>query len=200
MFELLDWRRVKRELTMLAVCLLVSLLSVGSAFYYKEAQESELTFSQSQLDQANYRAQEARENQLILSDYKPVYDVLVDEGIVGPEDRLSWVESFQRIAEQYLLPMAGYNINKRKKTEVTRFMMGASGISLYESKMLLNLELLHEADLLNLIDQLRTSARGLFTVEECDVKSLKFGDKLSHVYNLQGTCQLNWYTILEDQV
>ncbi|MBL4865411.1 MAG: hypothetical protein JKY67_03435 [Pseudomonadales bacterium] len=198
MFKFMDWKRIKKELTVAAVCFVLSVLSVGGAFIYKETQKLNLQLIKSQLGQSNHRTREAKEHRLILVDYKAKHNALLAKGVVGAEDRLSWVESFQKIAGRYLLPLARFNIEKRNKIEVTRFSMETSGVSLYESKMNLNLELLHEADLLNLLYHLRKESRGLFTVDSCDVKSVKFGAELSHLYNFKGLCELSWYTIEEE--
>ncbi|MBV1882478.1 MAG: hypothetical protein KUG82_12645 [Pseudomonadales bacterium] len=200
MFNELNWKRLKKPLIIASTCIVLSVFSIGGALYFKSEAKSHLHRVNVQLEQSNYRTQQARRSRSILAEYKARYDVLKINGIVGKEDRLSWVENFRKVAERFLLPIARIDIDKRQEVDVSQFAMGTSGISLYESKMRLDLELLHEADLLNLIHNMRKHSRGLFTVEQCDVKSVKEGVKLSHLRNMLGACMLSWYTIEEQGV
>jgi hypothetical protein len=199
-FEFIYWKRLKKQLIATLICFVLSLLSVLGAYFYKDEQMQSVSIKQSQLNQAKRKLRDAESNQLILSEYYSQFQTLERKGVVGEEDRLNWIESFRKTINHYLIPKMSFEIEKRKKVNSSEFLLEAVGVELFRAEMALSFELLHEGDIMNFFQRVREEARGLVSIEECNIKRLKLDRTLSIESNLQGRCQLYWYTIDESEL
>ena len=168
-------------------------------------------YSSARFDQVNdtYHSERRKFNQLT-RDYRTaiqeeaVYRAHVDQfeqftenGYIGEERRLSWIEALQAVNRELKLPVLKYDIRPRQATELrdTDFVLNDK-LTLYESVMQLNLGLLHGGDLFVLLSELKKRASGLFEVRGCDLRlaSAELQFDAQHP-NVNALCELAWYTI-----
>lgn len=126
--------------------------------------------------------------------YKSFLD-LYKQGIFGEEHRLNWVEVLDLLSKKIQLPNLTYSIDAQQEY-VQELPVNFGNFKLYSSTMKLNLKMLHEGDLLKLLEGLNENAEGLFIINACDISFL--GDvlvKRSDGENITAYCELQWLNI-----
>ena len=132
----------------------------------------------------------------LLDQYRNLYTGYKSNGLIGEERRLSWIESLESTNEVLKLPTLTYKLLPQEKFERPGFTI-KNGVIVNSSPMQLNMGLLHEEDLLAVLEGLRLSIKNLFTVESC---SLTRSGSLASSFNTKGTnltsrCTIRWVTI-----
>ena len=154
-----------------------------------------------QLAQASAQAQRneiARKLKRLVSEEHEIkqdsalFKKLQTQGIVGEERRLEWVEQLKAIRDQRKLLDLQYEIAPRRPLDAVQ----ETGLAYYASAMKLQLKLLHEEDLLRLIDDLHRQASALTQVKSCNVWLLpKESAERGPQAQLQAECQIDWITL-----
>jgi hypothetical protein len=165
-------RDIKKLGLPIAACLPLILAGAACAFfadgYLQEtgklgatasAQRAEL---QAKLARAN---EEEREIEASLQEYQ----VLAAHGIVGEENRLDWVDTVTAIKNERRLFNIGYSIEPQRELDYPGFSPGGS-IKFMVSRVKLSMQLLHEEDLLNFIDDLTKRGKPYLSVRSCNVQ------------------------------
>ena len=88
-------------------------------------------------------------------------------GLIGEENRLAWIDAIRRSQEQRKLLPISYDISPQQGLQVPLPMVMGQ-YQLRGSRMRMQMDLLHEMDLLNLLDDLRQA--GYFAVQDCTLK------------------------------
>ena len=132
----------------------------------------------------------------LLDQYRNLYSGYKSSGLIGDERRLSWVESLKSTNEVLKLPTLTYNLLPQEKF-VRPGLKIKSGVEVNSSPMELTLGLLHEEDLLAVLEGLRLSIKNLFTVDSC---SINRSGSIASSLNTKGTnltseCTIRWVTI-----
>ena len=183
-------------LVFLAVLLAVGSLVAVSETYMRMDQgeyrktDMEIRRWKSRIDQANL-------NNQILVDHEDTFYRLQDMAIIGDENRLSWVETVQRVAEQRGLASVKYNIATQQIDTHDNLKTEFAGIDVFRSVMTLDMKLMHEGDFFTMMNALRKQAKGLFIVDKCDIVLLNQNIEYSAPTqeNLSASCELSWYTM-----
>ena len=132
------------------------------------------------------------ENNQIIDEYESNFLNLVNQGVVGAEDRLSWFETIQNTAKKRGMPLVKYSISTQEALDESNLKREYRGINVFKSSMSLDVKIAHEGDLFALLNDL-TKADGLYTVERCNIEKIskKIVDTDS---NMKAFCELGWYT------
>ena len=97
------------------------------------------------------------------------YQALAARGIVGEEKRLDWIDTITAIKNERRLFGIGYSIEPQKELDYPGFAPGG-GVKFVVSRVKIEIQLLHEEDLLNFIDDLAKRGRSYLSVRACDVQ------------------------------
>jgi len=117
---------------------------------------------------------------------------LVNQGVVGAEDRLSWFETIQNTAKKRGMPSVKYSISSQTVLKEKNIKSEYRGIDVFKSVMTLDIKMAHEGDLFALLNDLE-NADGLFAVDRCDIE--KASRKIVDTENImKAYCELGWYT------
>lgn len=135
----------------------------------------------------------SRESNKIIDEYESSYTSLVNRNIVGKENRLSWFETIQSTTNARGMPSVKYNITSQKLVNDTSGQHATKGLKIFRSKMTLDIKMAHEGDLFAMFNNLETKAKGLFTVDKCDIKKIEAQSK-ELKDNMQSFCEISWYT------
>jgi hypothetical protein len=138
---------------------------------------------QKRLRQVNIEEQEIRAK-------SAVFRQLEARRIVGPEQRLDWIELVDAIREQNRLFDINYEISAQKGDGAP-----LGDFSFKQSEMRFQLPLLHEGDLLGFLTQLQARAPALIHVRQCELTRAdgrQPGDP-----NLDARCRVEWTTIAQ---
>lgn len=190
---------LQKELLIFIVCLLLAATVVFLSYITLQTARENRAAQQQTLNDTRDRYYLAVERKALLDEFSVRYAKLPQKNIVGDENRLSWVDAIETIAEQLQLPYLKYRIEKREQLADKSLTKSFPGIDVFYSSMTLEMQLLHEGDLYRLLDQLKNKAGGLFDVQRCSIhqNTAVSGSVLESrtSKNFSSVCVLNWYTL-----
>jgi len=132
------------------------------------------------------------ENNQIIDEFESNFLKLVNQGVVGAEDRLSWFETIQNTAKKRGMPSVKYSISTQEALKEKNIKQEYRGIDVFKSVMTLDIKMAHEGDLFALLNDLE-KADGLFAVDSCNIE--KMSKKTVDSENImKAYCELGWYT------
>ena len=194
----IQWRLLRGALSALLLSIgLAAALVLGSQLYLQDT-ESLYLHERAKLDGVAGLHRTAEKDRSLYSQYVTVYEDLERQGVIGDEPRLNWVEALERINEALKLPALRYEIQPQTPVDMQDSRYDNRIIRVYRSSMSFDAGLLHEGDLLVLLDELRRQTSGRFEVRDCD---MKFANPARGVIfdtrqpNLVALCNVDWYTL-----
>ncbi len=122
-----------------------------------------------------------------------LFDELKRKGVIGPEQRLEWLELVKEIRDRRQLIDLRYELAPQRALDAK----SGEGFAFYASSMKLNLQLLHEEDLTRLLSDLRERAHALIEVKSCSLVRLPQRASGTTRSLLRGECELDWITLRE---
>jgi len=122
------------------------------------------------------------------------YQALAARGIVGEENRLDWVDTVTAIKNERRLFNISYSIEPQKELAYPGFSPGG-GVKFMVSHVKMNIQLLHEEDLLNFIDDLARRGKPYLSVRSCNVGRASLGGGTTLAPRLQADCVFDLITI-----
>jgi hypothetical protein len=193
-----NWRKLRNPIIGLGVALILMVLLVTFAEQYKSRVQQALQQQQNELGQARQRYQSSGLEKETIAKYLPIYQRLIGDGFIGEERRLGWIDNLRTIHQENKLFDIKYSIASQEEYEPS-FTLDPGPFGLRRSIMKLNLSMLHEGDLITLIEALKERETTPFILRQCEITRSTTGaaDKLAP--NSQANCELDWLTILEPQ-
>lgn len=188
-----DNRPVLRPLLVAMGLLGLCCASLWGGAYFRDLQEREGVRLRAQRQQLAQKIANAQEDAKNISVYYPRFLEYKSQGIIGEEDRILWVETLSRLVQKREMIRMNYSIVPPQVFSTRESLKDAD---LYVSTMTVEMGLLHEGELLKLLELMKKEAKGLFGVSECSLK--RKGAKLETsgtVANLEGRCVLLWYHV-----
>ena len=184
---------------MLVVALLVGGAMLGGSYYFWGAMTEKYTKQQRALQTIRRKYHTVDEEERIIESFLPRYRALEDEGIIGREYRLNWIENLRAVSNELRLPNLRYSIDSQLLYE-PEFPVAKGKFKVFVSRMKLSLGLLHEGDLLRFFQELDQRATGLYSVSDCSIRragpSFQADPTKS---NLNAACTLQWYTVKQQE-
>lgn len=126
------------------------------------------------------------------------YQALAARGIVGEEKRLDWVDTVTAIKNERRLFNVNYSIEPQKELDYPGFST-VGGVHFMVSRVKMEIQLLHEEDLLNFIDDLAKRGRSYLSVRSCDVQRSDRGAGTTLAPRLMASCVFDLITIRHDK-
>ncbi|TRZ99295.1 MAG: hypothetical protein D4R84_02250 [Rhodocyclaceae bacterium] len=118
------------------------------------------------------------------------YEGIVARGYIGSERRLDWIEQIRKIKTTRKLLDVIYELEPQTVLDGSN----ASGFDFMVSNMRLQMQLLHEEDLLFFLSDLRDSMRAYTSVKSCNVmRQTRTGSAVQ----LAADCSIDWVTLRE---
>lgn len=202
--QLIDWSVLRSALMVLAVSLILGAsLLIGSQGYYA-------SFTHWEMEQRNILGQLEAEyakiqETLEITDtfYYQTFNEFKNKGFFQAhletslqEQRLKMLTNIKEIIPRLKLPaLANYELVAQTSYKVP-FQIEPQ-LKVYETKLILTLGLLHEEDVLQLIETVGGQQfTGLFNLQKCEIKRLQNLIDVKEVSkpNLNAMCILAWYT------
>lgn len=186
-------------ITFVVTVFCVSVVIVVSGVYRGEGERG-FRMTEMEIRKWKNRIDEANRNNQILVDHEDNFYRLKNRAVIGEENRLSWVEVIQRVANERGLSSVKYNIASQELDKHENLKSGFAGIDVFHSVMSLDMKLMHEGDFFAVLDALKKDARGLFVVDRCDIELLNPGViPASATENIRAICDLSWYTMKKSE-
>jgi hypothetical protein len=193
-----DWNKLRYPIISLGVALILVTLLVGYAENRKSRNQQAVELQQRQLDQARQRYQSSGQEKETIIKYLPLYRKLIEDGFIGEERRIEWVDGLRTVHQQNKLFGINYTINTQEEYKPT-FALNVGTFTLYRSVMKLELAMLHEGDLLTLISELDVQQTTPFIVRDCEITRTGAINTNNLATNMRANCELDWLTIREPQ-
>jgi hypothetical protein len=198
-FNQQDWRQLRYPSIALGIALILMTLLVGYAQTRKDTTQQAVQMQQGQLNQARQRYQASGLEKETIAKYLPIYQSLINEGFIGEERRIEWVDSLRTIHRQNKLFSINYTIGMQEEYKPA-FALNVGSFTLHRSIMKLELSMLHEGDLLTLLDALEAQHNTPFIVRQCEITRLAAITTNTLKPNMLANCELDWLTLREPQV
>lgn len=191
----LEWPLVRGALITLVVAISLSSLLVWGSYYFRSKMVLDFNKNNVQFQSISRRYLAVDEEDKLIKGYLPKFISLYNDGVIGPEQRLNWIEVLRSSGEKIRLPGLTYQIKSQTQYSPD-FPVTLGHFQLFSSEMILNIHLLHEGDLINLFDMLNRRADGAYSVSSC--KMSRPGSAIimdPDKGNIMVKCELNWFTI-----
>jgi len=196
MMNKIDWRYLQQAIIVFILAVIVAVLMALAADRYRATQKKEYQQSLATL-QSTYRDYNQLVNDIdLLEQYRTLFLGYKSTGLVGDERRLSWIESLKRTNAKVRLPLMNYQLRPQEKFARPGLTV-KKGVELSSAPMTLNMDLLHEEDILTVFETLRLSIKNLFTVDSCSLsrRGAVGGVLDTQKANLSARCIIRWLTI-----
>lgn len=181
-----------RAAVLFIVLLVISVLVVSISQVYMENIYQDQQLAKRAMLIWKTKINSSVENNQIIDEFESNFLKLVNQGVVGAEDRLSWFETIQNTAKKRGLPSLKYSVSTQEALAESNLKREYRGINVFKSSMTLDVKMAHEGDLFALLNDL-TKADGLYTVDKCKIE--KTGKKVVGTdNNMKAYCELGWYT------
>lgn len=192
-----EWRLLRLPLAALGTLLVLAVLLLWALEQRSLDLQQKLSLQETQLMQARQRYQTSGQEKMTIETYLPIYSRLISEGFVGEERRIEWVDNLRNIHQQQRLFSISYDIATQSEFKPA-FALNTGNFKLYHSLMKLELGLLHEGDLITLLDTLDAAQTQPFVINTCEVK--RISDDTQQLFpRLSAYCELDWITVKEPQ-
>jgi hypothetical protein len=142
----------------------------------------------------------ASDEQQELRDKIGRFQALKARGYIGPEQRLDWIETIARIKAARRIAKLDYEFAPQRPVDANILPAGASagGFEIMSSQMHMQLQLLHEGELLTFLAELRDAVQALVQVRSCSIERIASGSiGPGNNAQLQAECTLEWITLRE---
>lgn len=181
-----------RALGVFVVMLVISIVVVSISQIYMDDIYQDQQSARRDMQKWKIKINSSVENNQIIDEFESNFLKLVNQGVVGTEDRLSWFETIQNTAKRRGMPSVKYSISAQKPLKENNIISEYRGIDVFKSVMTLDVKMAHEGDLFALLNDLG-KADGLYAIDRCDIE--KISKKLVDTdNNMKAYCELGWYT------
>lgn len=199
----LDTQDLKRLQWAIALLVLMALLGGGTVWGTLQLKKSsEKAFQEAAAARRDIQSKlsRAREEQQELRDKIGRFQALKAQGYIGPEQRLDWIEAIARLKAARRIFKLDYDFAPQRPVDANILPGGAAagGFDIVSSQMRLQLELLHEGELLGFLAELRKAVQALVQVRSCTIERLPPGGaERGSSAQLKAECILEWITLKE---
>ena len=175
-----------------ALALTLSVGLIGVSAWYLQRQSARLVQAQQLRGVAFDQLSHVENEKLEIRSYQPQFIELRNKGLIGEENRLEWIDAIRHIQEgRKLLPIT-YEIDAQQGVRLEA-RMPLGDYRLRASRMSLHMDLLHEMDLFNFLDDLKR--RSYYALQDCSLKRTSAVQNGAIAPTLAADCTLYWLTL-----
>ena len=196
----IDWRALRGSIVLFALALAIGAAAAGGAMRFHDAASRSHDTQKHRLETIRARYRTIDEQRRLVESRLPEFRALEAAGIIGEEQRLTWIEALQEVAARVGLPSLRYRIEPRTSYEAG-LDLGPGAYRPFSSVVRVEAGLLHEGDFERLMHGLAIRSAGLYRVERCELRRAgpSFVMRAGAV-NLAAECDLRWVTFARSGV
>ena len=195
-----DLRILRIPLIIFTIVLALSVASVIFTRSQLKQTNTALENQQRNFSLAQTRFRKSGEERDIIIRHLPAYRTLEQQGFIGVEQRINWLDAIRLTNQEMKMFGAEYQIGAQQPYPPAPE-LDTGTFQLHQSTMKLSFKLLHEGDLMRFFDNLTQLKAAFFTLDECTLQRLANNPVTLHFQpSIQATCQLNWITITPNTV
>lgn len=204
-FSQQDFKKIQWAVLLLISCLLIAGLATWLAINQQKIAKQEHTDRTHAEKSMAANLARARNEEQELREKINRFELLKQRGIIGNEQRLDWVELINQIKNDHHVAKLDYEFAPQRKADTTLVPEGADvgGLSLMASQMKLSLALLHEGELINVLDAIHRQAPAWVSLRACQISrhqllpepGSKPNEPRSTNATIKAECTLEWVTM-----
>ena len=192
-----DLPHIKWSLMVFLTTLVVSATTVVLSENFVAHAHRNHQAAQRQLSEARKQLAAAQDDRENMSTYAKEYATLLNRKIIGGDQRLDWIEGLEEIQRQNLVVKFTYTIAPQQPyTPVPP--LDSGNFDLHLSGMTVQLDLLHEGQLINFFAALRKEMKGRFILDHCAMERSSIASSnvdSGAVPQLKAECSGGWLTL-----
>jgi len=193
----------REELQRIALPLVIALAlaAAGAGIIYGGGEalrvaRAQFAVAQGERRQSSERLARIAEEEREVSQKIDVYKQLKSLHILGEERRLEWADSINRIRVQRELLDLRYRVERQKL--VTSVAGKPASVDFFASTMRVEMQLLHEEDLLRFLADLRASGNAYYSVKRCVIaRTGQAVGGATMTPRLSAQCEIDLITIID---
>ena len=166
----------------------------GTTLWYADRQftdaKAKEAEAQRQRTSAQERVSKASEEEREIRDHLVYYQRMVNAGMVGSQNRLDLIDKIAAIKSQRKLFEVKYNIQPQKAVDYPGI-VSSGAMDFVTNRMTLDMQLLHEEDLLDFLRDLQNAGQSLVSVRHCKMSRLDRGSNTALTPGLQAQCVID---------
>jgi hypothetical protein len=183
----------------LAVLAIVILAGVTGAWYSGRAvkkADADLSAARAQHIEALERVTRSGDEYNTIVTFTPQYRELERRGLVGEEQRLSWVDALRTANADTQLYGVDFEVGPQQPYAYAAE-LNAGSLPMQQSLMKLRFGLLYEDDLIRFFQRLAAENVGTFSINQCSLQRLGPAEPFQAANQpmLKAECELAWITI-----
>lgn len=191
----IEWNVLRGALMVFGIVVAIGAILVGATNYRVHLLADENKSYQAALNQIRDRYNTAVQERQLIERYLPEYRKLEKVGFVGDENRLDWIDLLRQLAVRHRVLGLAYDVQPRNAI-VPPSTLNVGEFQLQGSEMQLRLSVLHEGNMLGLLQDLSTQNAGIFSLHSCSIERTQRDIAISsQTANLTAICTLVWHTI-----
>ncbi|MGZ3181664.1 MAG: hypothetical protein ACXU8N_04405 [Telluria sp.] len=187
-----DLLLVRRPLIVFLLALAMAAMLVGLTGWMRTDEQQVLDQAQRTHAAALARLLSTERERQDIGRYQPRFLSLQASGVVGAENRLAWIDTIRQSQAARRLLSVSYEAEPQQAVNLSA-PIALGDYQLRASRMQLHVGLLHELDLFNLLEDLRSA--GLYTVQSCRMKRTEVPADVALAPRLTADCALAWITL-----
>ena len=188
-FALMRWS----ILAIFAASLVSVVILYGSGDYAEKARKEQRS-AQDILNDARNRLATAHQDQENMDIYASEYSLLIEDKVIGDDQRLDWMEGLEKIRRQNLVTDFRYTIAPQK-IYTPQPPVESGNFDVRYSEMKLQLDLLHEGQLPDFFNALHNQVKGWYQLEGCTLQRTAPGDGAAAATYIKAECSGGWITL-----
>jgi hypothetical protein len=192
-----DWPHLRATLFLAIALIAAGAVAIWLSEQYVSNRQGEQSTLQQQVAEGRAKLSRVQEERRDLDTYYEEYRQLMDRGVIGPEQRLSWIETIDRLRDQRALFGTRYSIAPQRVFQPD-IPMPAGPINLRSSDMTLQLTLLHEGELASFLQALQREAKGMYLLRGCRIDRVDPAATVTYAPHLKADCDLTWLSLNQE--
>ncbi|HBD12713.1 MAG TPA: hypothetical protein DCZ13_11240 [Porticoccaceae bacterium] len=193
----LDFTLLRARILLVAVVCVVGIIMVISSNRYRIQQDMRQQSAATELEEIRAETEQVRKTIKLVETYRNDYDRDIARGFLGQENRLSWIEQLEGTARALGLSNLRYDIEAQRPV-ASLLAHTPSTVKLRESRLHITTGLLHEGDLITLLDSLARLRSGLFVIDHCKINRPADMAGIASTDAFQAECDTRWFTASYD--
>lgn len=192
-----DFRSLRWHTLALCAATLVCAATIYSSNEYLSKTLREQRTAQNQLNDVRNHLQSAREDQRNVVSYAEEYSSLRTFRIISDDQRLDWMEGLEKLRKQRLVNDFHYSIAPQR-AYVPKPPINNGNFEIRYSETRLQLQLLHEGQLLDFFAALRNQIKGWYQLEGCSLQRASSDEETadpSVSTHIKADCTGGWLTL-----
>jgi len=194
-FHLLRWSVIT-----LTISIAVSGIFIFASEKFSENSAENSRIALKLISDARRRLNTALQDKDNFATYTAEYADLEERKIIGDDHRLDWMEGLDRLSQQNIVMDFSYTVSPQTIYTPQPF-IDSGNFEIHHSEMKLQLELLHEGQLLNFFNAMHEQIAGYYQLDSCKLNRV---DRLTNTddapaleakTNIMAECSGGWITL-----